>query len=382
MGAVALQIQYRMVQRILWTILIYLACTCHGESSVGPEDSQIKKVYFSEGSKQRLTDSVIWFKPKEATGEGESYDEDVDVTKINTIKTISFIRQNKSVNEDMNTDENIANNKGNTLHENIEKSSADENISEKEQSIKKRRKNNEENRKRNKSRIRNENDQLNTKETTKTIDNNETTILSPQIKNAVQNIEENLKPIQLAPSMKETPRSPASKNIAQEVKIKATNEIETKKEEQIIKSKLAEEKQKDNATKITEGKETMKVATKETSRTAEIRNNAKEVKAKAIDQLKAKVEEQIKASNMEDERKKDTKVKNNEENRKRNESSTLSSSDKEMIVENADLLQLLLAKSDPGLVQVLLDNSSPENLNVFLNNSNITLEELKDIVAY
>merc|ERR1711874_952643 len=119
---VALQIQYRMVQRILWTILIYLACTCHGESSVGPEDSQIKKVYFSEGSKQRLTDSVIWFKPKEATGEGESYDEDVDVTKINTIKTISFIRQNKSVNEDMNTDENIANNKGNTLHENIEKS--------------------------------------------------------------------------------------------------------------------------------------------------------------------------------------------------------------------------------------------------------------------
>jgi len=376
-----------MEQGILWTILIYLACTCHGESSVGPEESQIKKVYFSEGSKQRLTDSVIWFKPKQATGEGESDDEDVDVTKINSRKTISFIRQNKSVNENMNTDENIANNKGNTLHENIEKSSANENISEKEQSIngreeKKRRKNNEENRKRNKSRMSNENDQLNTKEKTKRIDNNETKILSPQIKNAVQNIEENLKPIQLAPSTKETPRSPASKNIAHEVKIKAINEIKTKKEEQIIKSKLAEEKQKDNATKITEGKETIKAATKETSRTAEIRNNAKEVKAKVIDQLKAKVEEQIKASNMEDERKKDTKIKSAEKQKEEIESSTLSSSDKEMIVENADLLQLLLAKSDPGLVQVLLDNSSPENLNVFLNNSNITLEELKDIVAY
>merc|ERR1711915_1086171 len=51
-------------------------------------------------------------------------------------------------------------------------------------------------------------------------------------------------------------------------------------------------------------------------------------------------------------------------------------------VQNADLLGLILAKSDPGLVKVLIDNSSPENLNVFLEKSNITLDELKDIVAY
>ena len=57
-------------------------------------------------------------------------------------------------------------------------------------------------------------------------------------------------------------------------------------------------------------------------------------------------------------------------------------SEKQKIVENADLLSLLLAKSDPGLIKVLLDNSSPENLNVFLQNSNISIEELKDIVAY
>jgi len=55
---------------------------------------------------------------------------------------------------------------------------------------------------------------------------------------------------------------------------------------------------------------------------------------------------------------------------------------KEKVVQNADLLGLLLAKSDPGLVKVLLDNSSPENLNVFLNNSNISVDELKDIIAY
>merc|ERR1719419_1029199 len=51
-------------------------------------------------------------------------------------------------------------------------------------------------------------------------------------------------------------------------------------------------------------------------------------------------------------------------------------------VQNADLLGLILAKSDPSLVKVLIDNSSPENLNVFLEKSNITLDELKDIVAY
>merc|ERR1719357_514451 len=51
-------------------------------------------------------------------------------------------------------------------------------------------------------------------------------------------------------------------------------------------------------------------------------------------------------------------------------------------VQNTDLLGLILAKSDPGLVKVLIDNSSPENLNVFLEKSNITLDELKDIVAY
>merc|ERR1711872_737020 len=51
-------------------------------------------------------------------------------------------------------------------------------------------------------------------------------------------------------------------------------------------------------------------------------------------------------------------------------------------VQSADLLGLILSKSDPSLVKVLIDNSSPENLNVFLEKSNITIEELKDIVAY
>ena len=55
----------------------------------------------------------------------------------------------------------------------------------------------------------------------------------------------------------------------------------------------------------------------------------------------------------------------------------LTNSEKQKVVLNADLLGLLLA-----LVKVLNDNSSPENLNVFPSHSNITVEELKDILAY
>ena len=64
------------------------------------------------------------------------------------------------------------------------------------------------------------------------------------------------------------------------------------------------------------------------------------------------------------------------------ENKPLGNSEKRKVVENADLLGLLLAQSDPSLVKVLIDNSSPENLNVFLGHSNITVEELRDIIAY
>ena len=64
------------------------------------------------------------------------------------------------------------------------------------------------------------------------------------------------------------------------------------------------------------------------------------------------------------------------------ENKYLGNPEKEKDVENADLLGLLLAQSDPRLVKVLRDNSSNENLNVFLVHSNITVEELKDIIAY
>merc|ERR1719206_987620 len=98
-----------------------------------------------------------------------------------------------------------------------------------------------------------------------------------------------------------------------------------------------------------------------------------EVKAEVIKQIKTKVEEQIENAKKETEDNPASSDKKNE-----NESD----SEKANIVKNADLLGQLLAQSDPGLVKILIDNSSPENLNVFLNNSNITVEELKDIVAY
>ena len=67
---------------------------------------------------------------------------------------------------------------------------------------------------------------------------------------------------------------------------------------------------------------------------------------------------------------------------KSEETKPLTNSEKQKVVKNADLLGLLLAQSDPSLVKILIDNSSPENLNVFLSHSNITVEELKDIIAY
>jgi hypothetical protein len=67
---------------------------------------------------------------------------------------------------------------------------------------------------------------------------------------------------------------------------------------------------------------------------------------------------------------------------KSEETKPLTHSEKQNVVENADLLGLLLAQSDPSLVKILIDNSSPENLNVFLSHSNITVEELRDIIAY
>ena len=85
-----------------------------------------------------------------------------------------------------------------------------------------------------------------------------------------------------------------------------------------------------------------------------------------------------------------TEINNTEESKghtsinplKSEETKPLTNSEKQKVVENVDLIGLLLAQSDPSLVKVLIDNSSPENLNVFLSNSNITVEELKDIIAY
>merc|ERR1711872_488959 len=110
-----------------------------------------------------------------------------------------------------------------------------------------------------------------------------------------------------------------------------------------------------------------------------IRKDAQEAEAKSIKQLKNKVVEQKHLEKQEEViRSKPSKAdeSNHANDKKKNDI------ENEKIVQNADLLGLLLAKSDPELVKVLIDNSSPENLNVFLSNSKITIEELKDIVAY
>jgi len=108
----------------------------------------------------------------------------------------------------------------------------------------------------------------------------------------------------------------------------------------------------------------------------------KEVKSKIAEQIEDKVVQKIKEVQTTQKPKERTRTEPPKKSKEPEETKPLTDTEKQKVVENADLLGLILAQSDPGLVKVLLDNSSPENLNVFLSNSDITVEELKDIIAY
>merc|ERR1711942_183152 len=371
--------------RILLAVVIYLASPCQADSlSVkGAEESVVERIEFkprttvdlTNAKKEMLYGSVIWFKPKQEQeqeqddGEGDTVDQERDIIRLKSRETVTYRRQNKSVKEE-NKSENkaeedeVAVRKSKEIGANNEKASKaiknaqsetqnlsnspsvselreilglrglkenspnihkpDESQSQKQV---KRRKNNGENRRRNRNR--NKNRKQNT--TVKTVN-------SDSVEDKVSPSQENKK-TQAQTSVSGNKRK-KNKNPGDSVSI--SNEGP-----QSVGSK------KVNG----EGETELKP----------------EVKAEVIKQIKTKVEEQIENAKKETEDNPASSDKKDENK---------SDSEKANIVKNADLLGQLLAQSDPGLVKILIDNSSPENLNVFLNNSNITVEELKDIVAY
>merc|ERR1712098_471940 len=109
MGAVALQIHTSMQLKITLVVVCCLTYSCYGNSlSVkGDETTMVERIEFKPRTTVDLTDvkkemlrgSVIWFKPKQKSGDGESGSKDEDVIRLETPKTVTYRRQNKSLNE-------------------------------------------------------------------------------------------------------------------------------------------------------------------------------------------------------------------------------------------------------------------------------------------
>merc|ERR1712002_456750 len=107
MGAVATKIHTSMDIRILWAVVISLACPCQADSlSVkGADESVVERIEFkprttvdlTNAKKEMLYGSVIWFKPKQ---EQEQQHGDKDIIRLKTRKTVLYRRQNKSLKEE------------------------------------------------------------------------------------------------------------------------------------------------------------------------------------------------------------------------------------------------------------------------------------------
>jgi len=341
--------------RILWAVVIYLACPCEADSlSVkGADESVVERIEFkprttmdlTNAKKEMLYGSVIWFKPKQEQdqqhGEGYPANKDKDIIRLKTRKTVLYRRQNKSLKEETENKEqqdkealrkskeiSVDQSKDNTGTHSVQSKTQKENSDNVQKSDKnqpqnkkqvKRRKNNEGNRRRNRNK--NKNKKQNTTVKTVSTDLEEEKEIPPQKKQKTQ----------------------AQTSVSGNKRNKDTKSVDSV------------------------------AVPQEAPKSGKEKEVNEEVKAEVIKQIKAKVEEQI--ANAE-KAKKDNPASSDDKNENK------SDSEKAKIVQNADLLGLLLAQSDPGLVKILIDNSSPENLNVFLNNSNITVDELKDIVAY
>jgi len=345
-----------------------LTCSCYGNSlSVkGDETTEVERIEFkprttvdlTDAKKEMLRGSVIWFKPKQKSGEGESGRKDEDVIRLKSPKTVTYRRQNKSLHEQTEKGSKIkqidpssqgskeiqVNPKVNSETNNIKTKSQNENQNGRKVQKSDKDLSNVENKKRNKKRRKNNGENTRTNRNRKKNRQQATSERTVDSKSGGTN------------------SSPRGK--ALDVNSEEQNNIKQKKQKQ--------KKQKSKSEQSNPGEN-------ETPKSDEIRKDTQEVESKSIKQLKNKMEEQKHLEKQEEViRSKPSKADESNHANDKNKNDI----EKEKIVQNADLLGLLLAKSDPELVKVLIDNSSPENLNVFLSNSKITIEELKDIVAY
>jgi len=381
--AVATKVHSRMYPKIVWVVLIYLSCACNGESlsAKGSDTTKVErivfrpraKVDFHDANKEMLRGSVIWFKPKGGQEADETGKSEKDVIRLTNRKITTYRRQPKTLDLTDESTENM-NKKEQNIHKEVSVTPrASKSISQGEEI----------------------NGNTATKEMTKNIQNTDRKINQNgrrknagsknrrknngqkrgRNKNKKQKIQQNpnINSNSTTPNSNETvptqKKTANKQNVQEEIKeASKTFLLDLLSKDEEIKSNA---KVNDTNTNITES-----------PRSSDNREIAQKVKAKIVEPVKAKVVEEIEEITNGEKRKEKINTKPPKIPEQINEGSTLANHDKQKIVENADLLGMLLAQSDPALVKVLIDNSSPENLNVFLSHSNITLEELKDIVAY
>jgi len=187
-------------------------------------------------------------------------------------------------------------------------------------------------------------------------------------------------------------QSKSIENVIDEPKVdsEVTQNIAQKKKK-VEKAKDSRENQRKSQRKPTMNNHKEKDATKKELVHTEVREMEKKLSKSNTDEDEHEIiaikEEKIKPSNIAQKKEQlgttEQKIEiESSEKKNLDDQEEERNEENERKVQNADLLGLILAKSDPGLVKVLIDNSSPENLNVFLEKSNITLDELKDIAAY
>merc|ERR1712212_43641 len=278
---VARKIHTSMDIRILWAVVIYLACPCQADSlSVkGGDETVVERIEFkprttmdlTNAKKEMLYGSVIWFKPKQEPeqqhGEGYPANKDKDIIRLKTRKTVLYRRQNKSLKEETVNKEqqdkealrkskeiSVNQSKGNTGTHSVQ--SKTQNLKENSDNVQKshknqpqnkkqvkRRKNNEGNGRRNRNK--NKNKKQNTTVKTVSTDLDEDKEIPSQKKQKTQaqtsvsgkERKEDSKSADSVAGSQEAPKNGKGKEVSEEVKAEVIKQIQAKVEEQIENTK-------------------------------------------------------------------------------------------------------------------------------------------------